>query len=154
MGGGGEDTHPGIGMISSPWAINHASANCPGLTPLLSATSPIASTSFRFAPKFSGENLGKNLLQSPSSKSLGLLIAPVSTPLPSGLYATMETPSSRAVARRSISGRSMSREKGEYSTWTAEIGWMAWARRRSDAVHSEMPMCLIFPSLHGVLDGL
>ena len=134
-------------MISSPWANNHARAICPGVTPFLPATSPIASTSFRFAPKFSGENLGMDLLQSFSSRSLGLLIAPVSMPLPRGLYAMIEMPSSRAVARTAISGRSMSRLKGEYSTWRAEIGWMAWARRRSVALHSDMPMCLTLPSL-------
>ena len=34
---------------------------------------------------------------------------------------------------------SMSRQNGEYSTWTVEIGWTAWARRRVWAVTSERP---------------
>ena len=32
-------------------------------------------------------------------------------------------------------------------TWTAEIGWTLWARRRVSAEHSERPIYLIFPSL-------
>ena len=46
-------------------------------------------------------------------------------------------------------GYSMSIVKGEYSTWTALMGWMAWARRREAEETSERPRYLIFPSLLG-----
>ena len=76
-----------------------------------------------------------------------LTYLPVSNPLPSGEYATTAMPSSLAVFRTSISGCSMSSEKMLYSTWTAEIGCTACARRMVEAVHSERPIYRILPSL-------
>ena len=46
-----------------------------------------------------------------------------------------------------MEGCSMSIVKGEYSIWTAEMGWMAWARRRVAEETSERPRYLILPSL-------
>lgn len=62
------------------------------------------------------------LLKSPSSRSSKLLKAPVKIPRPRGLYATTVTPNSRQAFKIPISGPSISRKKGEYSTWTAAIG--------------------------------
>ena len=59
----------------------------------------------------------------------------------------METPRERAVARREVEGDSISVVKGEYSIWTAEMGWMAWARRRVVEEISERPRYFILPSL-------
>ena len=46
-----------------------------------------------------------------------------------------------------MEGDSMSVVNGEYSIWTAEIGWILWARRRVVEEISERPRCLILPSL-------
>jgi len=46
---------------------------------------------------------------------------------------------------------SMSKVKGEYSTSTAEMGWIAWALRRVEAEISETPRCLTFPALERVI---
>lgn len=43
----------------------------------------------------------------------------------------------------------MSSVQGLYSTCTAEMGWMAWARRRVVDEISERPRYLTFPSLYG-----
>ena len=59
----------------------------------------------------------------------------------------MATPRERQVERREVEGDSMSVVKGEYSIWTAEMGWMAWARRRVVEEISERPRYLILPSL-------
>jgi hypothetical protein len=72
---------------------------------------------------------------------------PESMPRPRGEYATIVTPSSRAVLRRSIFGSSMSSENGEYSIWRALIGCTACARRSVDAEHSERPRYLTLPCL-------
>ena len=72
---------------------------------------------------------------------------PVINPLASGLYATMVTPSSRAVLRRLVVSDSISRTNGEYSICSAAIGCTAWARRRSSALHSDRPRYLTLPSL-------
>ena len=42
---------------------------------------------------------------------------------------------------------SISKVKGEYSTWMAEMGWTACALRRVEAEISESPRCLTFPAL-------
>jgi hypothetical protein len=47
----------------------------------------------------------------------------------------------------SICGDSMSRAKGLYSSCTAEIGCVAWARLMVAAETSLRPMAPIFPSL-------
>jgi len=41
----------------------------------------------------------------------------------------------------------MSKVKGEYSTWMAEMGWTACALRRVEAEISESPRYLTFPAL-------
>lgn len=41
----------------------------------------------------------------------------------------------------------MSVVKGEYSIWTAEMGWTAWARRSDAEETSDKPRYLILPSL-------
>ena len=57
------------------------------------------------------------------------------------------TPSCLAVFKSPMVSSSMSKVKGEYSTWMAEMGWMACALRRVEAEISESPMCFIFPAL-------
>ena len=42
---------------------------------------------------------------------------------------------------------SISNRKAEYSTWTAEMGCTACARRMVCSEHSDRPMCLILPAL-------
>ncbi len=59
----------------------------------------------------------------------------------------MATPSSRQVFKSPNCGSSISVVKGEYSIWTAEMGWMAWARRSEAEEISEKPRYLILPSL-------
>ena len=68
-------------------------------------------------------------------------------PLPRGEYATILTPSSLAVFKRPMVSSSMSKVKGEYSTWMAEMGWTACALRRVEAEISESPRYLTFPAL-------
>ena len=68
-------------------------------------------------------------------------------PLPRGEYATILTPSSLAVFRSPTVSSSISKVKGEYSTWIAEMGWTACALRRVEAEISESPRYLIFPAL-------
>lgn len=76
---------PGMGMISSPCANNHASVSCPGVTFFLFAISASFSTNCIFLGKFSSENRGSMERKSPSSKSLGDLNCPVRKPRPRGL---------------------------------------------------------------------
>jgi len=57
------------------------------------------------------------------------------------------TSSSLAVFKSPMVSSSMSKVKGEYSTWIAEMGWTACALRRVEAEISESPMCLTFPAL-------
>ena len=115
---------PGIGITSSHCAINQASVTWPFVTPFFSATALIFSTIANgLLGKFSSEYRGSNLLQ--SSKYFLDVTTPPRNPGPSGLYAITATPSSLQVLSRSICGSSMSSEKGEYSTCTAEIGWTA-----------------------------
>lgn len=57
-------------------------------------------------------------------------------------------PSSLAALNSPIFSSSMSSVKGEYSTWMAEMGCTAWARRSVAAEHSERPRYLTFPSLN------
>ena len=68
-------------------------------------------------------------------------------PLPRGAYATTLTPSSLAVFKSPIASSSISKVKGEYSTWMAAMGWMACALRRVEAEISQSPRCLTFPAL-------
>lgn len=75
---------PGIGKISTPCAINHASVNCDGVTPLLSARHRITRTNSRFFAKFSLLNRGANLRKSFSSNWSGEVISPLKRPRPSG----------------------------------------------------------------------
>ena len=56
-------------------------------------------------------------------------------------------PSSLAVFNSPMVSSSMSKVKGEYSTWMAEMGWMACALRSVEADISESPMCFTFPAL-------
>jgi hypothetical protein len=72
---------------------------------------------------------------------------PVRRPRPSGEYANIVTPSSRAAVKTAIFGSSLSKVNGEYSTWIADIGWTLCARRRVSPVHSQIPMYLTLPSL-------
>ena len=60
------------------------------------------------------------------------------------------TPSSLAAFKSPMDSSSMSKVKGEYSTWMAEMGWMACALRRVEAEISDSPMCLTFPTLEGL----
>ena len=60
----------------------------------------------------------------------------------------MAVPRVRAVERSLLF--SISRAKGEYSTCTAEMWWIALARSRERAEHSDRPRYLIFPSLRRV----
>jgi len=68
-------------------------------------------------------------------------------PLPRGEYATTLTPSSLAVFKSPIDSSSMSKVKAEYSTWMAEMGWIACALRRVEAEISDNPRYLTFPAL-------
>jgi hypothetical protein len=61
----------------------------------------------------------------------------------------MAMPRERAVVMMFRVGSSISRAKGEYSIWRAEMGWMAWARRRVEADTSLRPGYLILPCLGG-----
>ncbi len=78
---------------------------------------------------------------------VALTYLPVRKPRPRGAYATIATPSSRAVLSRPIFSSSMSSVKGEYSTSSAAMGWTACARRRVAAEHSEIPRYLTLPCL-------
>lgn len=49
---------PGMGMISSPCANNHANVSCPAVTFLFFAISASFSTNYIFLKKFSSENRG------------------------------------------------------------------------------------------------
>jgi hypothetical protein len=76
----------------------------------------------------------------------------VRRPRPRGAKQTTAIPSSRHVASRSVPVLfSISRTKGEYSVWRAAIGVILWARRRVVEVTPDSPMCLILPSLEGVV---
>jgi hypothetical protein len=93
-------------------------------------------------------NLGACFLKSPSSKSSGLLICPVKNPRPRGLYATTAIPSSRHVSRIPISGDSISRAKGLYSSCTASI-WCTFSALRIVAAETSLrPIAPILPSLY------
>ena len=107
---------PGIGITSSSCASSKASASCPGVIQCFLAISSILCTSLMFFGKFSAENLGANFRKSPSSKSSGDLYCPVRMPRPSGLYATIATPSSLQVSINPIWGSSISIANGLYST--------------------------------------
>ena len=86
----------------------------------------------------------------PISQIEMLTMVPVSMPRPSGAYATIVMPNSRQASMSPIWGSSASSVNGEYSTCMAAMGWIAWARLRVRAEHSERPMCLILPALHKV----
>lgn len=89
------------------------------------------------------------LLISPAVKASEFLYAPVSIPRPSGQYAMMETPSSRHAFSSPTSGRSISRQNGEYSTCSAWIGCTAYARRSVSSPQDERARYLTLPSLRG-----
>ena len=71
------------------------------------------------------------------------MIAPVSSPRPTGEYATSVTPNSRQVS--SISP-STSRVNRQYSICTAEIGCTAWAVRRVAGLTSDSPSRRTLPA--------
>ena len=50
-----------------------------------------------------------------------------------GEYAIILTPNSLAVFKSPMVSSSMSKVKGEYSTWIVEMGWTACALRRVEA---------------------
>lgn len=92
--------------------------------------------------------MATGLMSGPSAIASPLLKASVIKPRPSGVATTTATPSSRQVASRSVPAvPSISREKTEYSVWTAATGAILHARRRVVEVIMDKPMCLILPSL-------
>jgi len=54
---------------------------------------------------------------------------------------------------RAIFSSSMTRQKGEYSTCTAAMGWTACARRSVAEEISESPRYRTLPSLHRISEG-
>lgn len=138
---------PGIGMISSPLAINHASTKADSGHPFLLAICIRQFFSCKLALKFSSANRGAIFRQSLLSKSSGGFDRLVNMPRPRGLYATTATPSSRHVCSNEVLGDSISSVNGEYSIWTAAIWWTLHARRRVSEETSERPKNLTFPSL-------
>jgi hypothetical protein len=112
---------PGISITSSHCAINQSQRHLVLRNTFL----------FRYCLDLlnnTSQTLGEILLNTAGSNFLRLSLKyflDVTTPPspgPSGLYAITATPSSLQVLSRSICGSSMSSEKGEYSTCTAEIG--------------------------------
>lgn len=89
------------------------------------------------------------VLQGLGSAAFGrkLTYVPVMRPRPSGEYAMILIPSSRAALSSPIFGSSMSSVKGEYSTCSAEMGCTACARRRVCSETSDSPMYLTLPAL-------
>src|ERR1700747_2095881 len=96
-----------------------ASAICAGVAFFFFAKELITSTKAWFALRFSGLNRGTLLRKSVLSNLVSASILPVRKPLPSGLNGTKPIPSSSKVGITVLSG---SRQKSEYSLWSAATG--------------------------------